>query len=114
MRDEIDNKDQRLALVEILVKAIEVNYKHHYTHELPMTDGATVSAFAMMMVDCIQRLLGKGNKDWTLEIVGGGITFGFKRPVDYKIHVEITEALRARVRGGVEGDSGGLTDEEDE
>ena len=79
-----------------------------------MTDGATVSAFAMMMVDCTQRLLGKGNKDWTLEIVGGGITFGFKHPIDHKIHVQITEALRARLRDGAEGDSGDLTNEEDE
>ena len=96
------------------MKATEVNYKHHYTHELPMTDGATVSAFAMMMVDYTQRMLGEDNKDWTLEIVGGDVTFGFKHPVDHKIHVQITEALRARVRDGVEGDSDDLTDEEDE
>jgi len=96
------------------MKATEVNYEHYYTHELPMTDGETVSAFAMMMVDYTQRLLGEDNKDWTLEIVGGGITFGFKHPIDHKIHAEITEALRARVRGGVEGDSDDLTDEEDE
>ena len=68
----------------------------------------------MMMVDYTQRLLGKDNKDWTLEIVGGDVTFGFKHPVYHKIHVEITEALLARVRDGVEGDSRDLTDEEDE
>ena len=79
-----------------------------------MTDGATVSAFAMMMVDYTQRLLGKDNKDWTLEIVGGDVTFGFKHPMDFEIHVQITEAPRARVRDGVEGDFGDLTDEEDE
>ena len=96
------------------MKATEVNYEHYYTHELPMTDGETVSAFAMMMVDYTQRLLGEDNKDWTLEIVGGGITFGFKHPIDHKIHVQITEALRARVRDGVEGDFDDLTEEEDE
>ena len=79
-----------------------------------MSDGATVSAFAMMMVDYTQRLLGKDNKDWTLEIVGGDVTFGFKHSVDHKIHVQITEALLARVRDGVDGDFGDLTDEEDE
>ena len=79
-----------------------------------MADGATVSAFAMMIVDYTQRMLGKDNKDWTLEIVGGDVTFGFAHPVDYKIHVEITEALLARVRDGAEGDSGDLTDGEGE
>ena len=96
------------------MKATEVNYEHYYTHELPMTDGETVSAFAMMMVDYTQRLLGEDNKDWTLEIVGGDVTFGFKHPMDFEIHVQITEAPRARVRDGVEGDFGDLTEEEDE
>jgi len=48
------------------LKDTEVNYEHYYTHELPMTDGATVSALAMMMVDYTQRMLGEDNKDWTL------------------------------------------------
>ena len=83
-------------------------------HVLPMSDRATVSAFAMMMVDYTQRLLGEDNKNWTLEIAGGDVTFAFAHPVDYKIHVEISEALLARARDGIEGDSGDLTDEEDE
>ena len=91
-----------------------MNYEHTYIPELEETDGATVSAFAMMMVDYTQRLLGKDNKDWTFEIIEGYVAFGFKHAVDYKIHVQIAEALLARVRDAAEGDSGDLTDEEGE